>query len=144
MNRERELIDALLDGSLTQEQWYELSVLIGMDTIQRIQKGDRRLHKYLASVSLESGDILSLSRAISPFRSRNIFVDFFSRWSLLIGVIVFFCAVLAIIPKVIDISLAQSGVIVYNAFESPFQVGIGSVILLCLGIAAWLEWSDRI
>lgn len=144
MNKERELIDALLDGSLTQDQWYELSLLIGMDTIQRIQKGDRLLHKHLASVSLESGDILSLPHSISPFHTTSSFVRFFSRWSLQIGAIIFICAVLAIIPNVVDLFISQPGVAFYNAFESPLQIGIGSVILLCLGIAAWLEWSDRI
>jgi hypothetical protein len=144
MNTERKLIDALLDGSLTQEQWFELSELIGMDTILRIQKGDRRLQKHLASVSLEASEILSMSPDISHFTSNNSFIRFFSRWGLLVGSVIFICALIVIIPKVIDQLSAQSGTLGYNAFVSPFQVGIGSVILLCLGIAAWLEWSHRI
>ena len=53
MNRRHLLIDRCLAGALTQDEWLELSEMIGKENVVRIQQGDKKLRDALLQVSLD-------------------------------------------------------------------------------------------
>lgn len=144
MKRERELIDGLIGGSLTPDQWHELSLLVGSDTISRIQSGNLKLRQHLSEISLESNDALRLEQRVTLLQMPSGFLTILNRWSLPIGIAVFISAVIAVLPMVGNLSIPHLSIQQDALFVSPFQIGIGIGIGICLGVAAWLEWSDKL
>ena len=146
MNRRHLLIDRCLAGALTQDEWLELSEMIGKENVVRIQQGDKKLRDALLQVSLDdardSGNSITMDSIRGRVPSESGMLRFLRKWGLALGIVFLVSVVIAIIPY-ISFPSAVDGGSGFFSHLGPMQLGIGAVLLLSLGIALWLDHSNR-
>lgn len=133
-------LDRLLAGQLSPTEYDELSARFGQETLRRVLEGDVKLRDAIVSVSSPPpiNDLAQrIGLSIEQERKIPLFIRLMSRWGVLLGGGLALVVAISVVPAMVDV---LGGV---QITVSPLLMAIGGILVIGLGVAAYLEFGDR-
>lgn len=133
-------LDRLIAGQLSPKEYDELSARFGQETLRRVLDGDVKLREAIVSVSAPPPihDLAQrIGRSIEQERKIPLFIRLMSRWGVILGGGLALIVAISVVPAMVDV---MGGV---EITVSPLLMAIGGILVIGLGVAAYLEFGDR-